>query len=207
MTALSLFDHMATVWLQPDLDMMDLGSDSPFHGTPAAKLHAAIWMMMRSPLMFAGKLPADEQTLNLVANPLALDINSHAGPLQVSYQGDCSCTPDPQQSQFACRPINAVGAEPCVAVWWAAMPLSSCRALAVLNIGNTTADGVRVQLAQLQLPSQLKGSLNVTNIYDQTSKAVSSSGSIEMRVAGQGAELLLVSAGPAEECAAPSSHA
>jgi hypothetical protein len=185
--------------------MMDLGSDSPLHGTPAAKLHAAIWMMMRSPLMFAGKLPADEQTLNLIANPLALDINTHAGALQVSYQGDCSCTPDPQQSQFACRPINAMGAKPCVAVWWAAMPLSSCRALAVLNIGNTTAESVQVQLTQLNLPTQAQETFNVTNIYDKTSKAVSSSESIDMRVAGQGAELLLVSTGPAEECAVPSS--
>ena len=54
----------------PDLDIMDLGADSPYPSTPAAKLHATIWMMSRAVLMFAGKVPADEETLNLVANPL-----------------------------------------------------------------------------------------------------------------------------------------
>ena len=38
-----------------DLDIMDLGVDSPYHGTPAARLHAAVWMMSRSALMFAGE--------------------------------------------------------------------------------------------------------------------------------------------------------
>ena len=153
-------------------------------------------------MMFAGKLPADAVTLNLIANPLALDINSNAGPLQVSYQGDCSCTPDPVQSQFACRPINAAGADPCVAVWWATMPLANCRALALLNIGNTTAVSVKVSLSQMGLGLT---AVNVTNIYAQTSKAVSG-GSIEMAVAGQGAELIMVSTGPAEACASSTSE-
>ena len=38
-----------------DLDIMDLGVDSPYHGTPAARLHAAVWMMSRSALMLAGE--------------------------------------------------------------------------------------------------------------------------------------------------------
>ena len=29
-----------------DLDMMDLGVDSPWHGTPTARLHATIWVSL-----------------------------------------------------------------------------------------------------------------------------------------------------------------
>ena len=53
---LSRFAGRDGTWL--DLDMLDLGADSPWHGTPAARLCAAIWLMARSPLMFAGALPA-----------------------------------------------------------------------------------------------------------------------------------------------------
>ena len=86
-----------------DLDMMDLGVDSPWHGTPTARLHATIWMMARSPLMFAGQLPASAETLNLIANPLALDIHAHSSGMTASYQGDCSCKRAKQARHSLCR--------------------------------------------------------------------------------------------------------
>jgi hypothetical protein len=192
------FAGLNNTW--PDLDLMDLGEDSPFHGTPAAKLHAAIWMMSRSALMFAGKLPADAATLNLFANPLALDIHASSSDLRVSYQGDCACTPDPDQSQHACVPINAAGSAPCVAVWWATMPRKSCRALALLNIGNTTATAVTVTL-----PGSGVGS-NVTNIFGGASSVADAGGSLEIPVAAQGAELFMISDGAAEACATAPPH-
>ena len=86
-----------------DLDMMDLGVDSPWHGTPTARLHATIWMMAKSPLMFAGQLPASAETLNLIANPLALDIHAHSSGMTASYQGDCSCKRAKQARHSLCR--------------------------------------------------------------------------------------------------------
>jgi hypothetical protein len=98
------------VWA--DSDILDLGRDSAFFGTPAAQLHAAMWMMARSPLMYGGELPiTDATTLNLVTNKLALMINSHSSPdLRVAYRGNCSCVP---KSGFACHPRNSAGTLSC----------------------------------------------------------------------------------------------
>merc|ERR1712159_799480 len=98
------------------------GRYSPWHNTPTARLHAALWMMAKSPLMFAGRLPASAQTLNLVANPLALDIHAFSSGMTPSYQGDCSCRPFPDQNEFACHPYNLPGRPACVAVWVSRMP-------------------------------------------------------------------------------------
>merc|ERR1712241_198954 len=122
--------------------------------------------------MFAGKLPADDNTLNLIANDLALDVHAFSSNLQVSYQGNCDCTPNPQQSEFACRPLNAHGTQPCVAVWWALMPNEQCRALALLNIGTSTAPSVKVRLGTLGLDGKDTVAWNVTNIYESSSKLV-----------------------------------
>jgi hypothetical protein len=40
-----------------DSDILDLGHDSAFFGTPAAQLHASMWMMAKSPLMYGGTPP------------------------------------------------------------------------------------------------------------------------------------------------------
>lgn len=181
----------------PDLDMMDLGVDSPWHHTPTARLHAALWMMARSPLMFAGKLPASKETLNLIANPLALDIHAYSTALSVTYQGDCSCRPTPRQNEFACQPYNPPGRPACVAVWVAKMPNPHCRALAVLVLGNTSAT---VTVPWREVGVAAGQVVNVTNIYDGMS-APSSGSALRLDVAAQGGELLMVSAEEAEACA------
>jgi hypothetical protein len=169
----------------PDADMMDLGVNSDFHGTPAAELHAAIWTMARSPLMYSGPLPAPKSTMNLIANPLALDIHAHSGNMKVRYQGDCSCTPVPSESEFACAPLNPLGTESCVAIWESDMPNSECRAMAILNLGNHSS------------VFSMKGLQNLTNIYAGTA---SHHFAYRTVVPGQGARLLMLSSGPAEDC-------
>ena len=108
-----------------------------FQGTPAAQLHATIWAMARSPLMFGGKLPIeDATTLNLVTNKDALVVNEHSTGLRVSYAGDCRCSMKGRKHGNACRPLALPNAVPCVATWWS--DVGACKAVAVLNIGNST---------------------------------------------------------------------
>lgn len=183
----------------PDLDMMDLGKDSIWDGTPTARLHAAIWMLSKSPLMFAGRLPASDVTLNLIANSLALDIHSTSMDMKVGYQGDCACRPTPSQSQYACQPINAPGAPPCVAVWWSSMPNPSCRAIGVFNIGNSSAPALDIKFADVGLKAT---AWNVTNVYDSKSVWTTGSG-FTLSIPAQGGELLLISPGKAQACARP----
>lgn len=122
--------------------------------------------------------------LNLIDNTLALDIHAFSSKLLAEYQGDCSCTLDPYMSSHSCKPHNIPGSKPCVVIWWADMPNMDCKALVVLNIGNTSAT------IQVSFPSTLLGgsvgskSKNVTNVYDKTSAIVS--GSVEVTVVGQG---------------------
>ena len=59
--------------------------------------------------MFSGHLPASDETLNLIANPLALDIHASSSNLSVTYEGDCSCALDPYESQYACRCVMQHG--------------------------------------------------------------------------------------------------
>jgi alpha-galactosidase len=177
-----------------DLDMIDLGADSPWHGTPAAAQHAAIWLMARSPLMFAGALPADASTLNLVANHLGLGIHAASSSLSAAYQGDCTCTPN-ARAQFACTLRNAAGAPPCVAVWHAALPgAPSCRALALLNLGNVPAPAVRVPWAEIGLRDSRAHAavLNVTDVFGGNSSASRATAFVSP-VATHGAVLLIVS--------------
>jgi hypothetical protein len=163
----------------PDLDMMDLGRDSPFFGTPAAQLHATIWMMAQSPLMYAGDLPiTDPATLNFVTNPLALMINAHSSGLQVAYEGDCRCAV-PRVRGNACKLLNSntTSMGSCVATWWSDITSSStatssagCKAVAVLNIGAKNAI-TAVSMAQLGLSSNL--AYTVTHVYEGHSEVVS----------------------------------
>ena len=52
--------------------------------TIPAQLHAALWTLARSPLMMAGAVPTDATTLNLLTNPLAMEIHAHSSGLNVS---------------------------------------------------------------------------------------------------------------------------
>jgi hypothetical protein len=72
------------------------------------------------------------------------------------------------------------------------MPRKTCRALALLNLGNTSATVV------VALPSDGVGG-NLTNIFGGTSS--SSSQQLKMAVPAQGAELFMLSDGDAEQCA------
>ena len=187
--------------------MLDLGADSPWHGTPAARLHAAIWLMGRSPLMFAGALPADAQTLNLVANPLGLAIHAASSSLRAAYQGDCSCTPN-SRAEFACTLRDAAGAPPCVAVWHASLPgAPTCRALALLNLGAVAAPAVHVSWSDIGLPSAPpRPGLNVTDVFGGNSSVLEGVGFVSS-VAAHGAVLLVVSEASAEACVPPAASA
>eukprot|EP01048_Picozoa_sp_COSAG05_P018594 COSAG05_NODE_2745_length_2693_cov_1.756361_2_plen_314_part_00 len=181
-----------------DSDILDLGHDSAFFGTPAAKLHAAMWMMAKSPLMYGGQMPiTDEATLNLVTNQLALQINAYSSPdLKVRYQGDCSCRP---KSGFACHPHNVPGALPCVATWWST--LGKCKAVAVLNVGAVTAPDIDVSFAEIGVAAAAV----VTDVYaNKTWEATgaakagddgadASSSGFKVSVPAMGAALLIVS--------------
>ena len=169
-----------------DSDILDLGPDSAFFGTPTAQLHAAMWMMARSPLMYGGQLPiTDDATLNLVTNKLALLINAHSSSdMQVDYRGDCSCRP---KSGFACHPHNTPGSAPCVATWWST--LGKCKAVAVLNVGAVLAPKVHVSFAEIGLPAMLPV---VTDVYEGRTLHVASGG-FSVSVPGMGGSLLIVS--------------
>ena len=172
-----------------DSDILDLGHDSAFFGTPAAQLHASMWMMAKSPLMYGGQLPiTDATTLDLVTNKLALLVNSHSSSdMQVDYKGDCSCRP---KSGFACHPHNTPGAAPCVATWWSS--LGKCKAVAVLNVGAVAAPSVSVGFAQIGLPASSKST--VTDVYKQKSWVTVTVAVAGFRVSvpGMGGTLLIV---------------
>jgi len=172
-----------------DSDILDLGRDSAFFGTPAAQLHAAMWMMSKSPLMFGGQLPiTDATTLNLVTNSLALLINAYsANDMQVIYQGNCSCRP---KSGFACHPYNAPDTAPCVATWWSS--LGQCKAVAVLNVGAVEVPEVYVSLEQIGV----SGAHTVTDVYAKNTWAVpltGAAGFFNVSVLGMGGALMIVS--------------
>jgi hypothetical protein len=185
-----------------DSDILDLGPDSAFFGTPTAQLHASMWMMARSPLLYGGQLPIrDATTLNLVTNRLALLINSHSsGEMRVAYRGDCSCRP---KQGFACHPHNTPGAAPCVATWWAS--LGKCKAVAVLNVGAVAAPEVYVGFQQIGLPAATAHT--VTDVYAKKSWAVAAdeqaaggaaAAGFSVSVPGMGGTLLVVSSAGTE---------
>lgn len=176
----------------PDLDMIDLGKDSPYYNTPQASLHAVLWMMSRSALMFAGAVPADKTTIDLMTNPLALGINERSSGLQVRYQGRCDCTPH-DTNQHSCIPTNPVASEPCVATWWSNLPDSSCRAVAVLNIGNFTTS----YSADFSSFGLKKDSYTVTNVYEHHS---ASSSSLQLSLPAESAAMFVISTSDAQSC-------
>ena len=171
------------------LDMMDLSTQSCYTGTPTARLHASMWMIARSPLIYSGSVPAPPVNFKLMTNRLALRINERSSNLKVSYQGRCDCTPAPANNQFACTLLNPPGAAPCVAIFTATMPGAACKAVAVANLGLTTAI-VHAPWEQLGIMAvDVDAPHNVTNVYDGTSEVVSA---LQVTVLAQGGELLLV---------------
>ena len=172
----------------PDLDILDLGAYSGYFGTPAAQLHAAIWMMARSPLMYGGKLPIeDAATLNLLTNKDALMINAHSTGLRVLYAGDCRCSMKGRKHGHACRPLALPDAAPCVSTWWS--DVGACKAVAVLNIGNSTSADVDVSFAQIGLAD---GAYHVQHVFEGSS-AQSQPAGFRVSVPARGGSLLLVS--------------
>ena len=179
----------------PDLDILDLGAYSDYFGTPAAQLHATIWAMARSPLMFGGKLPIeDATTLNLVTNKDALVVNEHSTGLRVSYAGDCRCSMKGRKHGNACRPLALPNAVPCVATWWS--DVGACKAVAVLNIGNSTTANVNVSFAQIGLPN---GTYSVQHVYEGISEPAQTAG-FRVSVPARGGSLLLVSKPGSPSC-------
>jgi len=176
----------------PDSDILDLGKDSAFYGTPAQELHASMWMMARSPLMYGGNLPIqDNYTLNLIANPVALMVNEHSQSLRVAYQGDCRCTLKGKQHGHACKPINdpssTLGA--CVATWWSTIG-AKCRAVAFLNVGAKAASS-QVGFATLGLSAD--ANYTVTKVFENTAQTESGSASISATVPGTSGIMFVVS--------------
>ena len=180
----------AGVWA--DQDMIDLGSDSDFFGTPAAQLHATMWMMGQSPLMYAGDLPTDPSTMNLLTNPLALMINEHSSGLQVAYQGDCACNNLKKHGNM-CRLLNDPATPPCVAVWWSAIKGSQCTALAVLNIGNATntPTTATVDFDQIGARVTASGEAQVTRVYEGSESVEHSK--VTVTLPGMAGTLIIVS--------------
>eukprot|EP00035_Acanthoeca_spectabilis_P025771 m.459843 g.459843 ORF g.459843 m.459843 type:complete len:481 (-) comp21844_c0_seq1:154-1596(-) len=166
----------------PDLDMIDLGRYSNFFRTPTAELHAAMWMMAKSPLMYAGPLPiTDPYTLNLVTDPVALRINAESTGLQVEYRGNCTCVVH-NVAGNACVPL----ANSCTALWWSTF--GKCTAMAAINIGDHPQDSV-VAFADIGVPGS---SHTVTYVYDKTSTEVHDP-SFSVHTEGMGGKLLVVS--------------
>jgi hypothetical protein len=172
-----------------DSDILDLGPDSLFFNTPTAQLHASMWMMAKSPLMYGGQLPIeDATTLNLVTNPLALLINSHSSSnMLVKYQGNCSCRP---KSGYACKPHNTEGEAPCVATWWSSLG-PKCKAVAVLNVGAVAAPSVEVQFSEIGYNNAQSPLPSIVDVYANTSKSTSHP-SFNVEVQGMGGVLLIV---------------
>eukprot|EP01052_Picozoa_sp_SAG31_P014310 SAG31_NODE_884_length_11256_cov_2.889666_10_plen_298_part_00 len=169
-----------------DSDILDLGPDSAFFGTPAAQLHASMWMMAKSPLMFGGQVPiTDATTLNLITNKYALLINERSSHMQVKYQGNCSCRP---KSGFACHPYNAPGVAPCVATWWSS--LGTCKAVAVLNVGAAVASEVYVSFLQLGMHANTRAH-SIIDVYANTTFTSSGFG-FNVTVPGMGGALMIV---------------
>ena len=184
-----------------DCDILDLGPDSAFFGTPAAQLHSAMWMMAKSPLMFGGQLPIeDPTTLNLVTNPLALLINSHSSSdMKVDYQGNCDCRP---KSGYACHPHNAPGEAPCVATLWSS--LGKCKAVAVLNVGAVAAPEVAVSYSQIGIAGG--AAQTVTDVYakhtlEVAAESGAAGGSFNVTVPGMGGVLMIVAPAGTEPAA------
>ena len=180
----------------PDLDMMDLGRLSDFFDTPAADLHAAMWMMARSPLMYAGELPiTDAHTLDLVTNPLALRINEASADLRVRYSGNCTC----KVHNIAGNACKTPVANDCGAVWWATLgdqTKQQCLAVAVLNVGDHAKD-TEVAFADIVAsddgggPTAAEAGHTVTNVYGNSSTVVRGP-SFTVTTQGMGAQLLIV---------------
>ena len=182
----------------PDLDLLDLGEYSGYYGTPAAQLHASMWMIARSPLMYGGKLPIDDATtLNLVTNADALLVNERSSGLRSSYAGDCRCTLKGRQHGHACRPLALPDAVPCVATWWS--DVGGCKAVALLNIGNSTTADVGVSFAQIGLDAG--GSYSARDVYEMADLPAQAGG-FRLAVPARGGALLLVSESGAAGCVA-----
>eukprot|EP00038_Savillea_parva_P010266 m.189068 g.189068 ORF g.189068 m.189068 type:complete len:501 (-) comp17627_c0_seq1:3654-5156(-) len=170
----------------PDLDIVDLGKYSDFYNTPEAELHATMWMMARSPLMYGGPLPIeDAYTLDLVTNPVALRINNESRGLQVRYTGNCTCRVRGGVGH-ACKPL----ADNCGAVWWSKLG-QQCTALAVLNVGMVPKD-TTVNLADIVNPTTMDASaLSVTYVYEH--KTVPAGGTtITVHTEALGGKLMVV---------------
>ena len=176
----------------PDLDIMDLGRYSGYFGTGAAQLHAVMWMMARSPLMYGGAMPIEDPvTLRLVTNKLALMVNRYSDKLNVTYSGDCRCHLSRIHGN-ACRPLNDPMSkqDPCVVTWWS--NLNACRAVAVMNIGNVSGANVDVSFKQIGLPPASSDKpYTVARVYEERSEDALST--VAASVQAMSGTLLLIS--------------
>jgi hypothetical protein len=123
----------------PDGDMLPLGHIGirAERGDPRMSLLThdeqttliTLWSIARSPLMFGGNLPDnDEFTLSLMNNDEVLDVNQKASSSKRLFARD-----------------NQVA-------WVAELPGSSAKYLAVFNIGDSANETVEVKWADLGLP-------------------------------------------------------
>jgi len=98
-----------------------------------------LWIIVRSPLMHAGRLPTDEKTLLYLTNPNALKIHQHSQNNHVvGYSGNCTCKGDRLGS--CTIPHDPAVGEPCVVKWAAQVSTTKMNwiAVAIINMGEAT---------------------------------------------------------------------
>ena len=158
----------------PDLDMIPLDANWWLQGNDHVERQdrgqtiATLWMMGRYPLVSAGALPLDNQTLSYLANDDALALNrrgvSEADATLITYEGNCTCTGGQGSCTIPHGPsVPAVA--PCVARWAASVRGSTnWTALAMFNLGEAAAD-TATSFAQLGLPSSHDVSYRVQDVW------------------------------------------
>ena len=166
-----------------DIDMLPLDSkwwSGEAEQADRGQTIMTLWTIGKYPLMHAGELPSDAQTLHYLTNPTALKINSDSrGTRVVGYEGNCSCN----GGISSCTLGKPQVGPSCVATWAAEADLvnmkvdtAAATVVALINMGEANAT-VQTSFASLGLSTSY--SYDVTDIWTGTqTKGVKGDGHI-----------------------------
>ena len=162
----------------PDLDMIPLSPNwwnKSQEQDDRGQTIATLWMMSKSPLMYAGALPADERTIQYLTKKNAMDVHDNGvGNKVIKYEGNCTCVGG---TTGTCTiPKDPVIGASCIATWKADLGLWS--SFAVINMGESNAT-VFTSFALLGLESTQM--YTVVNIWTDEVQYVSGGVTTELR--------------------------
>ena len=161
----------------PDLDMIPLEEKFWTQDQETAdrgQSIATVWMITRSPLMEAGKVPSDNTTLSYMTNSDALAFHGKGESALLKYEGNCTCH---GATTGSCSFYTPWVGDSCVTTWVSKLANNSVTetAFAVINMGEVNAT-IETTFAEVGGPTT-SGPHAVKNIW--TGEVTQETGSVK----------------------------